>query len=384
MNKISKILTLLVSLLLFGAPAISYQDYGVERVRFHSDPTYTRIVLEVSGEVGYIARDLTNPSRVLINLYPAELTSFERKIDIKDRFVQRLRLSQDSEHVTRVVLDLMNLEYTYNIFSLKEPHRLVIEVKGPRKDPISDLLKPREFPYYSRESVSEESRRVYKVILDPGHGGEDPGAIGPTGLKEKEVSLAVALEVADLLKDEAGIDIYLTRTDDRFIPLDQRTEMANQWGGDLFVSIHANAAFNRKASGIETFFNSRYLYGEGAAEVAARENAPLGDDDVSGEVKAILWDLMQDRYRDESNELSHFVQRQLYQATYLEDRGVKSAGFYVLRGAAMPAILVEIGFISNPWEEQELRKEKFRKKIALGIFRGIKDYLESYNERLSR
>lgn len=384
MNKISKILILLAPLLLFAPPAKAYQDYGVEKVRFQSYFTYTRVVLEVSGEVGYIVRDLTNPPRLLINLYPAKLTSFERKIDIKDRFIRRFRLSQDSEHVTRVVLDLMNSEYTYGIFSLKSPHRLVIEVKSPREDPIADLLKPREFPYSSSESVSEENLRVYKVILDPGHGGEDPGAIGSTGLKEKEVSLAVALEVANLLKDEAGIDVYLTRTDDRFIPLDQRTEMANQWGGDLFVSIHANAAFNQKASGIETFFNSRYLYGEGAAEVAARENAPLGDDDVSGEVKAILWDLMQDRYRDESNELSHSVQRQLYRATYLENRGVKSAGFYVLRGAAMPAILVEIGFVSNPWEEQKLRKEEFRKKIALGIFRGIEDYLESYNERLSR
>ncbi|MFQ6066409.1 MAG: N-acetylmuramoyl-L-alanine amidase [bacterium] len=384
MNKSSKILILLSSLLLFGTPAKAYQDCRVEKVRFDSYLTYTRVVLEVSGKVGYIVRDLTNPPRLLINLYPAKPISLPPKIDIKDRFIRQLRLSQDSEHVTKVVLDLRNLDYTYNIFPLEGPHRLVIEVKNPRKDPVADLLKPREFSYYSPESVSEENRRVYKVILDPGHGGEDPGAIGPTGLKEKKVTLAVALEVADLLKDEAGIYVYLTRTDDRFIPLDRRTEMANQWGGDLFVSIHANAAFNQRASGIETFFNSRYPYGEGAAEVAARENAPLGDDDVSGEAKAILWDLVQDRYRDESNELSHFVQRGLCQATSLEDRGVKSAGFYVLRGAAMPAILVEIGFVSNPWEEQKLKKEEFRKEIALGIFGGIKDYLESYSQRLSR
>ncbi len=384
MNKISKILILLASLLLFASSAKAYQDYGVEKVGFHSYLTYTRIVLEISGEVGYIVRDLTSPPRLLINLYPAKLTSFERKIDIKDRFIRGLRLSQDSKHVTRVVLDLTNFESTYNIFSLKGPHRLVIEVKSPKKDPIADLLKPQGFPYYSRESVSEEYRRVYKVILDAGHGGEDPGAIGPTGLKEKDVALAVTLEVANLLKEEAGIDIYLTRTDDSFIHLDLRTELANQWGGDLFVSIHANAAFNQKASGIETFFNSRYPYGEGAAAVAARENTSLGADDVSGEIKAILWDLVQNRYRDESNELSHFVQRQLCQAIDVEDRGVKSAGFYVLRGAAMPAILVEIGFISNPWEEQKLRKGEFRKKIARGIFRGIKDYLESYDERSSR
>jgi N-acetylmuramoyl-L-alanine amidase len=384
MNKISKILILLASLLLFASSSKAYQDYGVEKVDFRSYLTYTRIVLEVSGEVGYIVRDLTNPPRLLVNLYPAKLTSLEQKIDIKDRFIRRLRLSQDSKHVTRVVLDLTNFESTYNIFSLKKPYRLVIEVKNPKEDPIADLLKPGRFPYYSPESVSEEERRVYKVILDPGHGGEDPGAIGPTGLKEKDVTLAVTLEVANLLKEEEGIDIYLTRREDCFISLDVRTELANQWGGDLFVSIHANAAFNQKASGIETFFNSRYPYGEGAAAVAARENASLGDDDVSGEVKAILWDLVQNRYRDESNELSHFVQEQLCQAINLEDRGVKSAGFYVLRGAAMPAILVEIGFVSNPWEEQKLRKSEFRKEIARGIFRGIKNYLESYNERLSR
>ncbi|MFQ5835569.1 MAG: AMIN domain-containing protein, partial [bacterium] len=146
MNKISKIVILLASLLLFASPAKANQDYGVEKVRFHSYLTHTRIVLELSGEVGYIVRDLINPARLLINLYPAKLTSFERKIDIKDRFVRRLRLSQDSGHVTKVVLDLTNLEYTYNIFSLMDPRRLVIEVKSPRKDPIVDLLKPREFP----------------------------------------------------------------------------------------------------------------------------------------------------------------------------------------------------------------------------------------------
>ncbi|MCK4418586.1 N-acetylmuramoyl-L-alanine amidase, partial [Candidatus Aerophobetes bacterium] len=194
---------------------------------------------------------------------------------------------------------------------------------------------------------------------------------------EKDVVLAVAKELAKLLEEEPGVKVYLTRRDDTFYSLNQRTEMANQLGGDIFISIHANATlYNKEASGVETFFNSRYSYGEGAEAVAATENVFLGSEDVSEEAKAIFWDLIQDRYRNESNDLSYLVQEELSETTGLENRGVKSAPFYVLRGAAMPAILVEIGFISNPWEERKLKGEDFRKRIALGIFKGLKAYLK--------
>ena len=395
---------------LLAHPAGAEQDYGVGRKpEFHSYPTHTQIVLEKAEKtvcVHEISKSSSHP-RLFINLFPAVLLPFQGKevkvgdkyeFKVEDRFVQGVYLEQELDSVVKIVLDLASPDYTYNIF-LEDPRRLVIEVRG--KDLIVELLKKgtpsssslfaaqvreeeeTEEKPYEKDPISSlllrrrEEEKVYKVVLDPGHGGKDPGAIGPSGLKEKDVVLAVAKELAKLLEEEPGVKVYLTRRDDTFYSLNQRTEMANQLGGDIFISIHANATlYNKEASGVETFFNSRYSYGEGAEAVAATENVFLGSEDVSEEAKAIFWDLIQDRYRNESNDLSYLVQEELSETTGLENRGVKSAPFYVLRGAAMPAILVEIGFISNPWEERKLKGEDFRKRIALGIFKGLKAYLK--------
>ncbi len=400
----------LFCLFLLAHPAGAEQDYGVGRKpEFHSYPTYTQIVLEKAEKtvcVHEISKSSSHP-RLFINLFPAVLLPFQGKevkigdkwkFEVEDRFVQGVYLEQELDSVVKVVLDLVSPDCTYNIFS-EDPRRLVIEVRG--KDLIVELLKKgtpsssslfaaqvreeeeTEKKAYEKDPISSlllrrrEEEKVYKVVLDPGHGGKDPGAIGPSGLREKDVVLAVAKELAKLLEEEPGVKVYLTRRDDSFIPLNQRTGIANQIGGDIFISIHANATlYNKEASGVETFFNSRYSYGEGAEAVAATENVFLGSEDVSEEAKAIFWDLIQDRYRNESNDLSHLVQEELSETTGLENRGVKSAPFYVLRGAAMPAILVEIGFISNPWEERKLKGEDFRKRIALGIFKGLKAYLK--------
>ena len=360
-------------------------DYAIEKISFQSQPDHTQIFLDVPRETGYIVKELSNPPRLLINLYPAKLFLSQREIKIEDQFVQRIRLSQDSDHVVKIVLDLSNPEYSWAVFPSEDSSQIIVEVRSPEKDVVRRLLRGQEEAFtfsFSPEKASRVKGKIRRIVLDPGHGGKDPGAIGPTGLKEKEVTLAIAKELARLLRRE-GLEVYLTRKDDRFIPLDRRAEIANQLKGDIFLSIHANAGFSRKAGGIETFFNSRYSYGKGAEEVAARENAAFGSTATPEEVRAIVWDLIQDQYRAESNELSHSIQRYLVQATNLEDRGVKSARFYVLRGAAMPAALVEVGFISNPWEERLLKRDSFRKKVALGIFRGLMDYIREYQERVS-
>ncbi|RLE08866.1 hypothetical protein DRZ78_00250 [Candidatus Aerophobetes bacterium] len=388
MTRISKAVFLCALFLLFSICIVeALADYRVENVSWDSYSDYTQISLQVPKEAGYIAKDLSDPPRLLINLYPAKLTFPKKEIEIKDKFVQRVRLSQDSEHVVKIVLDLTNPEYTYSIFSLEEPSRLIINIRGSREDLVADLLRKEE-PSISLPEVpskkKEEKVGIYRIILDPGHGGRDPGAIGPTGLQEKEVTLSIARKLSQLIREKMGLEVYLTRKDDRYVSLDQRAEIANQLNGDIFLSIHANAGFDKQAKGVETFFNSRYTYGEGAEMVAARENSVAESGDVPPEVKMILWDLIQNQYRSESNDLSHFIQRELSKSTGLEDRGVKSARFYVLRGVAMPACLIEVGFISNPWEEKELKKDSFRTKIALGIFNGLRNYIHSYNEKLNK
>jgi len=218
---------------------------------------------------------------------------------------------------------------------------------------------------------------VFIVVIDPGHGGKDPGATGrDTGLKGKEVNLQVAKLLATLLNKEVGMKAYLTRNTDEYLSLDRRAEIANQLGGDVFVSIDVNSSSRRGAKGVETFFSSRYSYGEGVEEVAARENKPLGSENVPDEAKLIIWDLVQDEYRSKSSHLAQTVQEELVQATDMEDRGVKSAEFYVLKGAAMPTVLVMAGFLSNAREEGMLRKKEFIEKIASGIARGVRRYYE--------
>jgi len=392
MDKASKVGLFLLCVLLFARPGEGLQNYEAGNLRFQSFPTHTQIILEKATETGYVIRELKNPPRLLVNLFPAVFVmpdeetkaGEEWKVEIGDSFVQRIRLKQEHEYVVKLVLDLALTKYTYNVSS-ENSQSLVIDVRGPReksgKDLVAELLRKIESTPSPPSSFTKKKGKIIKIVLDPGHGGEDPGALGPGGLKEKDVVLAVAKELASLLEKEPGIKVYLTRDKDSFLTLDRRAEIANQIGGDIFISIHANAAFSRKATGVETFVNSRYAEGEGAELVAQRENTSVGSKNISREVEVILWDMIQDKYRSESNDLSHLVQKRLSETTGLEDRGVKKAPFFVLRGAAMPAILVEIGFISNPWEESKLKKEDFRKKVARGILEGLKDYLKKIKLR---
>ena len=384
MGKLARLLVGLSLLLFLFVPLTQAQiQYEVGKVTYESHFDYTRVSIEVSSETGYVAQPLQDPPRLKVNLYPASLTSSSKEIKVGDRFVKSIRLDQETEEVVRVVLDLNISDSTSSVDLSSDPSRLLIEIRGSEEDLVAALLKEQDSPIIREDEFPsiapspEKEKTIYTIVLDPGHGGKDPGAIGrSTGLNEKEVTLQVAKEVAKMLRNEAAIRVYLTRNSDQYLSLDRRTQIANNLEADMFISIHANSGYRRNAKGVETFFNSRYSYGEGAEEVSARENKPLGAENVPDEAKLIIWDLIQNAYRSESNDLAHTVQRELIKTTDGEDRGVKSAGFYVLRGAAMPAVLVEIGFLSNPSEEIMLKKEDFREKIALGIVTGIKRYYQ--------
>ncbi len=224
----------------------------------------------------------------------------------------------------------------------------------------------------------------YVVVIDPGHGGDDTGAIGPGGIEEKEVALSLALKVADELRS-SGFKVLLTRADDRFIPLEDRTAFANGNGADLFISIHANAAASRDANGVETFFLNFEATDEDARRVAAFENnAPLvvkraGEE--SSDLKEILLDLENTGAHHESSRLAEAVHLSMLKySTGGENRGVKQAPFAVLVGATMPAILVESGFISNPGEEKRLASDKGQHRIARSIAEGILGFKKSFEK----
>ena len=363
------------------------QQYSLGDIEVNSFPSYTQIRIPVPEGTEYVAGEVKTPPQIIMNLYPVKTNLPYREIAVVDRFIQKISLIKDSENVVKAIVDLNTREYNFNIFSQNEPAFVVVEIGPPRKDIVAALLNLDSIeieanenlvPLGSWQQVSDEAKERYRIVIDPGHGGKDPGAIGPSGIKEKDIQLPIAHKLAVLLRENLDVEVYLTREGDEFISLDRRTEIANLLKGDLFISIHANAAWDARARGVETFYNSHYPYGEGAEEVAIRENTALAAEGIPSQTKTIIWDLIQNQYRQKSKELSLVVQEKLAEALNLTNRGVKSAPFYVLRGANMPAILTEVGFISNPWEERQLKNVRFQEIIASGIYKGIAIYLNSF------
>jgi N-acetylmuramoyl-L-alanine amidase len=236
-------------------------------------------------------------------------------------------------------------------------------------------------PIASSLSDEEIYGEIKRIVIDPGHGGKDPGAIGPSGLREKDVNLEISRILKGLLEDRLGVEVILTREDDRFITLDERARVANQASADLFLSIHCNAApkGRRKAGGVETYFLSVAKTDEARA-VEARENASIRfelDDRAAydfDDVSLILWDLAQNEFLKESQKLAEVIQGGLVGSVEIQDRGIDQAGFFVLNGVYMPSVLIECAFISNVEEEAMLKTSQFRRRLAEGILRGVEAF----------
>ncbi|MBI4715481.1 MAG: N-acetylmuramoyl-L-alanine amidase [Nitrospirae bacterium] len=215
--------------------------------------------------------------------------------------------------------------------------------------------------------------------MDPGHGGEDPGAVGRNGLQEKEVVLDVALRLKELLETRLGKKVIMTRDRDVFIPLKERTEIANRRGADLFLSVHANASPRKEARGIETYLLGRSSNPE-AMLTALRENG-ISPETTTGDLETILVDLLNAVKKEESLRFAHYVQNSLIDTLHprypVVDLGVKQAPFYVLVNAAMPSILAEISFVSNPEEEKRLGDPAYRQQVAEALLAGVEKYIST-------
>jgi N-acetylmuramoyl-L-alanine amidase len=224
-----------------------------------------------------------------------------------------------------------------------------------------------------------------RIVIDAGHGGHDPGTIGHGGLQEKDLVLDVALRLDRLVRQELGAEVVLTRATDVFIPLEERTGIANTRGADLFLSIHANASRNAHARGIETYFLN-FARSPHAEEVAARENAisPATLKDLQNLVKAIATNSKIDESRDFAAAVHESMVAGVRHEHEVLDRGVHTAPFYVLIGANMPAVLAEIAFVTNPDDEKRLRTTDYREVLAQSLLRGVKAYLEALNRTQTR
>jgi N-acetylmuramoyl-L-alanine amidase len=355
---------------------------GLERVtdiRHWSAQDYTRIVIDVTGQVEYashlLRRDpsLGKPPRLYIDLKNSTLdSSFSGDITIGDGLLRKVRAGQYKPKVVRVVLDIESIE-DHKIFSLSDPFRIVVDVTGEsrKKLPSSGEGKPPSLTLAQQLGLG-----VKKVVIDPGHGGKDPGAVGPSGLMEKDVVLGIAQKLQEKIRARLDLDAILTRSSDKFLPLEERTALANTQKADLFVSIHTNANKNKRVQGISTYILN-VATDEEAARLAAFENA-VSTKRIS-DLEKILNDLMLNSKINESSRLADAVQQGLLKGlrsySEIKDLGVKQAPFYVLIGAQMPSIMVEVSFITNRWEEKRLGSDSYQDAVAEGILAGIQSYI---------
>jgi N-acetylmuramoyl-L-alanine amidase len=357
-------------LLLLTTSSIASEKIDVKGIRYWSSPGYTRVVIDLSSPAEFSTNRLSNPDRIYFDLKNSRLKKeIKSTLPVEDGLLKAVRAGQFDAQTVRVVLDLDKIK-DFNTFILDDPTRLVIDVNG------AEIAKKPETPLVKR-----------RVVIDPGHGGHDPGAVGPSGLHEKYVVLDIALKLKEILLTDPFNEVFLTRETDRFISLEERTAMANRKNADFFVSIHANANPVRRVKGIETYLLN-WTNDEEAMRVAARENKISlkkmremhRQMDTLG---MILNDLSRDSKRNDSIKLANYIQQSMVTTLHNEsdyksiDLGVKQALFYVLFGARMPSVLVEVSFISNPQEEQLLSDESYRLHIAKAIAKGLDTYTDS-------
>ena len=305
--------------------------------------------------------------------------------------MRQVRNAQFDPKTVRIVLDTQSNISDYKVFTLADPFRVVIDVmstangdKAGKPDSKGKIAgKGTENTAPRVESPTAVAKQtglgIKKIVIDPGHGGKDPGTCSPSGLKEKDIVLDVALRVAKALRENPGYEVILTRDRDVFIPLEERTAIANAKEADLFLSIHVNAAPNHEARGIETYVLD-LTNNKDAMRLAAMENATSAKQ--TSDLQSILLDLMQNSKINESLKLAGLVQEKMVSGlnqkfSAVTNLGVKKAPFVVLIGAQMPAILTEIAFLSNPEEEKRLKNEAYLADVASHISAGVTQYVEN-------
>jgi N-acetylmuramoyl-L-alanine amidase len=246
--------------------------------------------------------------------------------------------------------------------------------------PVETALPAKRNSSGDRSMIRTLGLKVGRIVLDPGHGGHDNGTVGPGGLREKDLVLDVSQRLGRLIETRMGSEVILTRTDDTFIPLERRTEIANEAKADLFLSIHANSSPLRSAAGVETYYLN-FTTSRSALDLASRENS--GSQMSVGELQGLLEKIALKDKVEESREFASRVQTSLFTLSAKttdarsKDRGVKRAPFVVLIGASMPSVLAEIGFVSNAHDESVMRREEYRERTADALYKGISSYASS-------
>ena len=344
----------------------------LEEMRVRSYPSFTRIVLETSGPVTHRADSADGTLRVRVD----GLSGRPRTEEVEDGFIDSVKLARAGDD-SIVTVRFAGAPGSLKATTLSDPPRLVLDVVRPTDT--------------GARASANAAGPLRTIVIDAGHGGHDPGATGPRGLMEKDLVLDITRRVAKLVEERLDIKVLLSRDGDQFVTLKDRTSFANRERADLFVSIHANAHPHASHEGVETYFLSSEATDIAARQAAAFENSVVqlekstpsrGGNGPQNLLRAVLWDLAQSGFLFESSRLAEIVQDSMTRSLRIPNRGVKQAGFYVLGGAAMPAILIEVGFVTNPKEERRLRDGKYRDDIAHAILSGLAEYKRHWDQRM--
>ncbi len=394
-------------------------DAYITGLRYWSTPNYTRVVINVAEERTYTPHllkkipSLNKPQRLYVDIDKSVLgKNVPSHTIINDNLLTRARAGQHSPHSVRVVVDIKSFD-NYKIFSLKDPFRMVIDVWGDGSQDgtssgnaaAASSSPSGSIPSSSVSTIPKEQLStigsntdqihassiakqlalgVRTIVIDPGHGGKDPGAIGYLkGVYEKDVVLSISRKLAKKMRDRLKCNVILTRSKDRYLTLEERTAIANTKNADLFLSIHCNAARSKKLAGIETYYLN-LATDDQAINVAARENA-TSRKNIS-DLQSILNDLMKNAKINESARLATIVQDRLCKGmskkySGIRNLGVKQAPFYVLLGATMPSILIETAFISNKKECKRMINSTYQNALCDAIIDGVEKYIKETDPR---
>ena len=376
----------IVLFLLFSFLPSAPSTVEVYDLRSFTHPTYTRIVVDIGKLREYSSAELREPDRIFVDIYQARLNPIlhGKSYDAKCEYLKEIRIAQKNQTTVRVVaeLDFSKIE-RYQIFPLFDPFRVVIDIYPKETAIASGEASAAKTPEPSKEGYSmirQLGLGVRTVVVDPGHGGQDPGAIGRGGTREKDVTLAIARRLARAINAEEGMRAVLIRDGDYFISLRGRIRKAREHGADMFISVHADSVLDRKVSGSSVYVLSlRGASDEASRWLAERENAAdlmggVSLDDKNDVLASVLLDVTQKEAVSNSVEAADAVLKSLRRVGPVHGSRVRHAGFVVLKSPDIPSMLVETAFISNAGDERKLRDAAYQQRVAEAIHGGVRDF----------
>jgi len=392
-------------LLLFLSNFSFSQKQPLLKLSLREYPKYGRVIIGSSSAFSYSFEK--NGAFLLVKIEAKVPFKIQRE-PFENRFIRSVGWSRRSDSYI-ISIEAFRSDFVYAYFEVKAPFQLVVDIEAAEKSsPVivekekkTEEKKPEPLPTtltppaastspppsptpQPQKQAGPSAKGIKTIVIDAGHGGLETGAKGKFGTLEKDITLGLALKLKALIERNLAFRVVLTRDKDMDVSLENRAALANNNKADLFISIHCNGSYRKKAHGSETFFLSLNATDEEARRLAYFENSTSAlegqiEADNQDEIKMILWDMAQTAYLKESSQLAEIIQKELNLLLGTTDRGIKQAPFKVLTGVASPAVLVEVAFISNPEEEQKLLDGEFQNNVVQAVYRGLLSFLKLYS-----